>query len=111
MVKMDIPESFKDIHLSSQLASLSMDIPRNIPRFAKTIKALANGGIFLGISVEMVLAGLRDRYPWNSQECLYFKPASTISTDIPGNIPGDIPPLVRAFSIFGQILPDKLICN
>ena len=26
------------------------------------LKALANGGIFLGISVEMMLAGLRDGY-------------------------------------------------
>ena len=58
---------------------------------------LSNGGIFsgifLGISVEMVLAGLRDGYPSNSQEYPSLKPASTISTDIPRNIPGNIPPL------------------
>ena len=67
----------------------------------EAIWVLANGGIlpgiFLGISVEMVLAGLREGYPWNSQEYPSLKPASTISTDIPRNIPENIPPLARAF--------------
>ena len=62
-------------------------------------KALANGGIFsvifLGISVEMVLAGLRDGYSWEFQGYPSLKPASTISTDIPRNIPGNILPLAR----------------
>ena len=56
-------------------------------------KALANGGI----SMEMVLAGLRDGYSWEFQVYTSFKPASTISTDIPRNIPGKIPPLARTF--------------
>ena len=69
---MDIPDSFGDIHLSIQLALISTDIPwgilGNIPRLARTLKALSNPGIFLGISVEKnenkkVLAGLREGYP------------------------------------------------
>ena len=40
-------------------------------------------GIFLGIFVEMVLAGLKEGYPWNSQEYPSLKAASTISMDIP----------------------------
>ena len=67
---MDITDRFMDIHLSSQLArfyrDIPMNIPGNIPRLARTLKALANrgifSGIFLGISVKMVLAGLRDGY-------------------------------------------------
>ena len=66
-----------------------------------SVRVLANEGIFprifLGISVEMVLAGLREGYPSNSQEYPSLKPASTISANIPRNIPGDIPPLARAF--------------
>ena len=48
--------------------------------------------------MEMVLAGLREGYPWNSQEYPSLKPASTISTDIPKNIP----PLARAISQINQ---------
>ena len=44
--------------------------------------ALANRGTFLGvflrISLEMVVAGLRDGYPLNSPEYPSLKPASTI---------------------------------
>ena len=47
----------------------------------------------------MVLAGLRDGYPRNSQEYPSLKPASTISTDIPRNIPENIPPLARAIMV------------
>ena len=70
-------------------------------------RVLANGGIFpgifLGISVEMVLAGLREGYPWNSQEYRSLKPASTISTDIPRNIPENIPPLARALRVLANV--------
>ena len=44
----------------------STDIPRNVLTLASTLRVLANGGkfpgIFLGISVEMVLAGLREGF-------------------------------------------------
>ena len=57
-----------DILLSSKLAPffflLSMDIHRNILMLASTLMALVNigmfPGIFLGISMEMVLDGLRE---------------------------------------------------
>ena len=43
------------------------------------LRVLANGGIFpgifLGTSVEMVLAGMKERYPFNSQEYLSPRPA------------------------------------
>ena len=48
--------------------------------------------------MKMVLAGLKEGYPWNSQEYPFLKPASAISTDILRNILGDIPPLARALS-------------
>ena len=44
----------------------------------------------------MVLVGLREGYSCNSQEYPSLKPASTISKDIPRNIPWGIPPLARA---------------
>ena len=69
----------------------------------RSLRVLANGGIFpgifLGISVEMVLAGLRDGYSRNSQEYPSLKPASTISTDIPRNIPGNISLLASAIRV------------
>ena len=40
-ILMDIPETLRNIHLSSQLAPFSRDIPRNIPRnIARLARAL-----------------------------------------------------------------------
>ena len=50
----------------------------------------------------MVLAGLREGYPRNFQGYPSLKPASTISTNIPRNIPGNTPPLARAIRVKGQ---------
>ena len=83
--------------------------PIDIP---DSLRVLDNRGIFpgilLGISLEMVLAGLREGYPWNSQEYPSLKPASTISMDNPRNFPVDIPLLARAFrniSLSTQLAP------
>ena len=46
----------------------------------------------------MVLAGLRDGYSWEFDGYPSLKPASTISTDIPRNIPENIPPLESTIS-------------
>ena len=46
--------------------------------------------------MKMVLGGLKEGYPLNSQEYPFLKPASAISMDIPRNNPRDIPPLARA---------------
>ena len=73
---MGIYETLRNILFSIQLAPFSMDIPILVRALnpvcdfcfvcSAFLKALANGGIFsgifLGISVEMVLAGLRDGY-------------------------------------------------
>ena len=52
----DMPETLRNINLSSQLAPSSSDIPRNIPgnipMFARAGKAVANLGIFIGLSME-----------------------------------------------------------
>ena len=53
----------------------------------------------------MALPGLKEEHHWNYQENLSLKPARTISTDIPRNIPGDIPPLAGAFK---DILEDQI---
>ena len=75
----------------------STDVPRNI------LRVLVNRGIFPGIflriSVEMVLTGLRDEYSWEFQGHPPLMPASKISTDLPRNILGDIPPLARALRL------------
>ena len=100
-----IPESLKNIPLSTQLVLFffffSMDIPKNI---FMSVKALANReifpGVFLGIFLEMVQTGLRGGYSWEFQGYHSFKQASTISTCIPRSIPGNIPLLARTLRVW-----------